>query len=486
MKKLLNLFLFLLVFNACNNFHDSIQPADDLPIDAVYQTAADLESALVGVYDAFQSDGLAGLNLVMIPGLLSGNGNFEVGGFPEEIDISNRNMRASNFRAEQTWVAAYYAINLINAILAALPEVEDAALTPAASRRIEGEALFLRGYLYFELARLYGKPYGDTSPEGGVPIVTEPVLQREDLTFPSRASVEATYAKAEDDLAQAKGLLEGAALGADRANALAADALLARLAFQQEDYAKAGAIAQLLIDVVGFNADAPPQAIFQETSNEVLWAVAFSPGDNSAGKVQWFHKNSLRTEISPGLKAAFESVAAPAQKAAIEAEGLRIIDLRVDPGILTSHPLISADTAYTNKYEDIQNFADDTPMARLAEFVLMRAEVLARAGEMEESIQLLNLIRERSLRIVDAAGNEMPDKKLLLLFNAGDFQSAEELIEAIILERRVELCFEGNYLHDMIRLKRDIEGISYDDCRLRLPVPQRELDVNPNLRDDCH
>lgn len=483
-------YLFLLFFSllsttACDNFHDNIQPADGLPLDAVYQTAADLESALVGVYNVVQSDGLAGLNLLMIPELLSGNGTFAVAGFPEEINISNREMSATNFRAEQTWVAAYEAINLINAILAALPGVEDAALTPEVSNRIKGEALFLRGFLYFELARLYGKPYGDADPEGGVPIVTEPVLQREGLTFPARETVEAVYEQAGADLENAKELLEGAALGPDRANAPAADALLARMAFQQEDYERAGAIAQSLIDEVGFNPDTPPQDVFNETSSEILWVVAFSPADHNS-IIGWFHESSTRIKISSGLKAAFDSVATPAQKAAVEAEGLRIVDLRVDPGILASQPLISSDTVYINKYEDAQNAADDMLMARLAEFVLMRAEVLARAGELEESVQLLNLIRERSLRVVDSAGNELPDKKQLVLFKAEDFSNGEELKEAIILERRVELCFENNYLHDMIRLKRDIEGLPYDDCRLRLPIPQRERDVNPNLRDDCY
>ncbi len=470
----------LFIIPACDNFHDDIQPGDDLPIDAVYQTAADLESALAGVYHVFQIDELAGFDLLLITELLSSNGHMDQPGFPDANDMDKLTMRASNFYAESTWVTAYRAINLINVILDAIPQVKDAALTTELRNQIEGECLLLRGYLYFELVRLYGQPYGDSSADGGVPIITEVVLQKEDITFPGRASVNEVYSQATTDITNAKGFLETAGNGVDKANVAAANALLARIAFQKEEYTEAGTFAQSLIDQYGFDTNTPPQAVFDETAAELLWVVAFTPADNSPGK-NWFHQNSFIVEISTELKAAFESVATDAQKVAVASINGTIVDLRADPGILVTFPLISADSLYTNKYEDFATFADDTPMARMAEFVLMQAEVLARADKLDESIALLNMIRQRSLRVVDATGNELPDEQHLLLFESSDFQNADELIEAIILERRVELCFEGNYLHDLIRLKRDIKGYPYDACELRLPIPQREIDVNPNL-----
>ena len=215
------------------------------------------------------------------------------------------------------------------------------------------------------------------------------------------------------------------------------------------------------------------------------------PSDANFLLVWSLHKNGFWAKISGDLKRrGFEAIVPAPQLAAIESAGLRAVDLRADPGILASDPLISADTAYTNKYEDYGNRADDAPMARAAEFYLLRAEALARTeGINGESIQLLNQIRRRSLRVVDANGQVVPGSDAFIEFKAADFQNAGELIAAIILERRVELCFEGNYFHDLMRTKGDVyfhfsgvlTVIPWNADRLRLPVPQREMDANPSL-----
>jgi hypothetical protein len=52
---------------------------------------------------------------------------------------------------------------------------------------------------------------------------------------------------------------------------------------------------------------------------------------------------------------------------------------------------------------------------------------------------------------------------------------------AILIQRIKELAFEGDYLHNMRRLKRDVAGLPWNDISLVYKIPQRELDVNPNL-----
>ncbi len=140
-----------------------------------------------------------------------------------------------------------------------------------------------------------------------------------------------------------------------------------------------------------------------------------------------------------------------------------------------------------NKYENTWlDEEDDTPNARSAEFILMHAEALVHVnGINETSVELLNQIRRRSLRVIDENNNIIPGSDMLIDFSAEDFENVEELTEAIILERRIELAFEGNYFHDLMRLKRDVIGdqkvYSFDANELRLPIPQREMDANPNL-----
>ena len=76
-----------------------------------------------------------------------------------------------------------------------------------------------------------------------------------------------------------------------------------------------------------------------------------------------------------------------------------------------------------------------------------------------------------------------------------------ELLDEIRLQRRLELAFEGDRLFVLKRLGRDIvrtadghyadgSGLGAENLvleassfKMQLPLPQSELDVNPNMRD---
>lgn len=73
------------------------------------------------------------------------------------------------------------------------------------------------------------------------------------------------------------------------------------------------------------------------------------------------------------------------------------------------------------------------------------------------------------------------------------FQQVLTFFEDIITERRKELAFEGDrYLH-LQRLKRDVmrsdnfpanaKTIAYNYFRRVLPIPQTEVDANPQIRE---
>jgi hypothetical protein len=51
----------------------------------------------------------------------------------------------------------------------------------------------------------------------------------------------------------------------------------------------------------------------------------------------------------------------------------------------------------------------------------------------------------------------------------------------VLLERRLELAFEGHRIHDVKRLKGSVDGLNFDDDKLVFPIPARELEANPNL-----
>ena len=110
----------------------------------------------------------------------------------------------------------------------------------------------------------------------------------------------------------------------------------------------------------------------------------------------------------------------------------------------------------------------------------MRAEALARTtGVTTEAVGLLNQVRGRSLVVTDAGSNEVADTPVL--FQTTDFANAQALIDAIILERRVELAYEGNRFHDLRRIGAAIKGTAAGANNLVFPIPQSAIDNNAAL-----
>jgi hypothetical protein len=128
----------------------------------------------------------------------------------------------------------------------------------------------------------------------------------------------------------------------------------------------------------------------------------------------------------------------------------------------------------TTKFPDAATNTDNSPIMRTSEIYLTRAEALAETnGVNQESINLVNPIRAR-------AG--------LPAWNVGDFSSGSELVTAILDERRKELCFEGHRRMDMLRKGQNLrssgenfELAAFGQPKTILPIPQREIDLNPNL-----
>jgi hypothetical protein len=175
----------------------------------------------------------------------------------------------------------------------------------------------------------------------------------------------------------------------------------------------------------------------------------------------------------------FGRIVSAEQKNEVSMNGWTVSDLRFTR-------LTNADTA-GGDWRSLKYLREaDQPVMRYAEILLMHAECLARNGDLGEAVDYLNMIRKRSLVVADGSGNPVPfqtDDENPVLFKPGDL-TQEELIEALILERQVELLLEGNRFHDLMRLGRDINSIPANSCRLRWPIPQAELDANDNISQD--
>jgi hypothetical protein len=301
------------------------------------------------------------------------------------------------------------------------------------------------------------------------------------ITFPHRNLVKEVYGAAIADLDSALMLLPDN-ISEGRANRYAALGYLARIHFQMRDYASAAVYAQLVIEGP-YSLNATPIDFFiDEGSHEEIWAVKENSQDNPGrnNSLTAYHNRNLRgggeIRVSKDLDTnGFLKIISSVQEAALIQDSLTAVDLR---SILFRN--IQGNVL---KYEDSGTTADDAPVQRLPEYMLILAEALARLDSNvinQQSLDLLNEIRTRSIRVFASDGTIVPNSVDYIGYKPGDL-TYDELIEAIIRERRVELCFEGNRFHDLCRLQRHFRKVNYDDPKLRFPIPQREMDANPNL-----
>ncbi|HEY0177966.1 MAG TPA: RagB/SusD family nutrient uptake outer membrane protein, partial [Pedobacter sp.] len=137
---------------------------------------------------------------------------------------------------------------------------------------------------------------------------------------------------------------------------------------------------------------------------------------------------------------------------------------------------------YTTKYADVATRGDWAPIIRYPEVLLTAAEASVRASNTVDAISLerLNLVRDRSR--VSAAQ-----------YTLADFPSAQSFIDAVLLERRIELAFEGHRIEDLGRTKQGVTGKQADDYsplpdvayganQLVFPIPEHDTKLNPNLK----
>jgi hypothetical protein len=428
----------LAILAGCDKRLD-IKPVDTVDASQALRTSTDVEALLVGAYDALGDEDLYGGLILRDAELLADNGDVAWNGtYEQPREIYSKAILTNNAQVEETWNDGYEVINITNNVLANLGVV-----TSANRNRVEGEAKFLRGLVYFDLVRFYARPWNDvngnpnTNP--GVPLVLTPTILITESSRVARNSVAQVYAQVIADLTDAARLLP--ASNGFFASKGTAQAILARVYLTQEQFAGAAAMADSVIasgeyELVDNYADA-----FNNSSNtsEDVFAIQVTSQDGSNNMNEFFGstENLGRGDIL------------------IEDQHLALYE-STDERLAFFYE--EDDLMYTGKWTF--NFGN-VNVVRLAEMYLVRAEANFRNGTAVGATPLedINTIRARA------------GVPLLTSLTLND----------ILLERRRELAFEGQLLHDVKRYRQSVGSLPYNSPRLIYPIPQRELDVNSQL-----
>jgi tetratricopeptide (TPR) repeat protein len=418
------------------------------------QTAEDLKAVLFGAYKLYQGPAAFGEQFMLIPDLLASESQVDwVGTFTEYRQYQNKEQLKDNGLATGIWENTYKIILDANTVLDKISLIEDEDEKSV----ITGEAEFMRGVAYFELVNLYSQPYSAgniTDPNSGVPIVLEPVYIYDSTKHkPSRATIDEVYKQALTDLTDAVAKLPEDN-GTGRVDKYTAEAFLARVYMNMSDYENAAAMANDVISSGKYALASPYDKAFNNDgySPEDIFAIAQTNQSNAGTS-----NNGLTTFYSPQAP---EGVGRG--DAQVNPDYLSIFDPDDTRGYFFTNGIsISGfDGLYTNKWLQAYKYI---PVVRLAEMYLTRGEANLRKGGAPiggvDPPDDINIVRERS--------NAFP----LSGVTGNDF----------VEERFRELGFEGDRLWTLKRLQQDVDGRSFDDEKLVLPIPQRETDVNKNL-----
>jgi len=471
-NKIFNRLLWLLIIpvmifiSSCDEKLD-LKPRQSIDAGTALTTAENIQATLVGAYLQARDDDIFGSTFNEYSELLAASNDLMfLGTYQQPREIINKEIAVTNSYVEQTWIAAYDLINICNTLLD--PEILG-VLDNEDAQRVEGEAKFLRGWVMFEMTRLYGLPYepGQTNSQLGIPIVTTPTKDVSDAIKVARNTVEECYTQALDDLTDAKALLPET--NDVYATTYAASAVLARVYLQMSDYTNAATEANRVIESDYFQLVSTPLEAFNnnEATSEDIFALQNNVASNTGWlTVMYASLNGMGRgdyDIQPGFLATFDPLDLRGMY-----QGPSEMDDSYTIANINKMYYYGVGTILNNGGINTAKWGDyyaDIPLIRLAEMYLIRAEAnFESTGPLigpNTPLQDINLIRDRA---------EAP------------LLTGPLTQDQIRQERYWELCWEGHRLHDLKRWQLDIEaGLPYDAGNLILPIPFREMEANDLL-----
>ena len=376
--------------------------------------------------------------------------------YQEFADFEGLNPSGHNYE-EDLWAQGFETINMMNMMINA--EFEPTSAVQAEFNQLIGEAHAVRGLAFFDMVKMFAQHYTFTADAShpGVPLVLE-----SDVTdLPSRATVAQIYGQVISDFNQAISLMTMDRAGSAMITEEAVQALLSRVYLYMEDFANARAMADAVINSGNYSlltGTAYVDQFVDGGSSEAIFELVYHDTDNEGSDCL----GCMYTATGYG-----DYLPALDLLNLIDPADIRMQMFKADP-LLTGIYCCSRVNKWPTRTQ-----TDNVPVIRLSEVYLNRAEANARSGGDAAAQADLNMIRQRGLATA-------PDVTL----------TGQALLDEILIERRIELGYEGHRIHDIMRHKLsvtrvdvtgDVAQINYPCNFCILPIPFAERDANPNI-----
>ena len=507
-KHTIKVFLIALttsLFYSCGDELEIINP-NRLAADAYYTNEDQAIAAVDAIYNTLIIDGLYQR---MTPVIGDGRSDETKSRSPWAFlqQTSNFTVPGTDGAVGWCYEGYYITVNRANQALENIPLIEE--MDEDLRGRLLGQAYFLRALAYFNLTNIYDN----------VPLVLS-VPKSEDDFFPSNQEVtQATiYAQVEADLTEAIASLPAdytSVSGADsghvgRATLGAAQSLMGKLKLYQGDYDAALPYFRTVVESQRYDLAANYQDLFsQDPSVEaanpgrIFWAE-FTQSLNSV--FNWGGDPSVNWRqfiaLAPTYSGADFYDFFPTQFLVDELSSERTVDGNLDPryaatilsyneeeGLTQAYGrdyFLDRNLNYIAKYTLANSGGDpftagiNYHVIRFADVLLMYAECLANTGDIPTAAAQVQRVRDRA---------NLPDREAEF---AG--YNMTQFMNQLAHERVTELAIEGlryydikrwGWLEDSSRLSQlqanDDEFDTFANGREYQPLPQGELDRNPNL-----
>lgn len=484
-----------------------LKPQSNLSSATYYSNLTEVKSGVNGAYNGLQAPLIPEWTLTELRSDNSKQGvtSSSSASNKELDDLDMFRLNSTHSRVLDYWTATYNNIRNANVILRRLGMQYDAAagktgfntdfnipgISAADRKQLAGEALFIRAYHYFNLVRLFG----------GVFLVDQP-LEAASAKALSRSPVDAIYKFIQADLRAAADSMAAtkfasiAAADKGRVTGWAAKGLLAKVLLTLNKKAEAAVLLNDIITNSGYGLETGYANVFSitnEVSREILFTIRFKAGGVGLGATfaNTFAALNSGSTIVIGNGLGLNTPTFDLNNAVPVADGRKATLIGTYATTMALYP-----RKYISTLTVANDAENDWPVLRYADILLMLAEA---QGNSAASIGLVNQVRARAGGLT----------ALSTTLSTADFETA------LSSERRAEFAFENQRWFDLMRFNTTLTTITAEAVlkahfareydlhyktypsptptlaelqanvtaqKLLLPIPQREIDTNTQLK----
>lgn len=466
--------LMVLALAGCSKDFLDVKPTNAADAGEAIKTAADATRIMNGLMADLTSSSYYGRNFIMYGAAKGGDLTiYSAGRGLDALYTFNHSATSGSYSGFWNWI--YHCIAQANTIITSIDALKQGGSTENFDKPL-GQALTARALMYFDLVRLYGKPYTMDKTAFGVPNITEPL---DAAAQPLRATVEENYQQILTDLTMAAPLLPKTKTNGFL-NYYANMALQAKVNLYMGNTAAALSAAQTIIDSKVYS-------LYSNADWVNSWKTQF--GSESIFEISMDPINDLGNG-SLGFYLRRYAHGSSAAAGWFMASDYFLARLGEDPndvrwGVMSYDESSNTRMGASYKYSGSTTLEGDgkgnstavnIKVIRLSDVYLMAAEA-ALPTDKALAATYLNAIRKRSPSLPPATAETID-------------------LDMILKERSKELFTEGQRFFDLMRLNR---SVTYNDEfgavpnshrpktidrsfeKIILPISQDEINANPGL-----